>query len=227
MDSIQQARELAKQKYEKYLKEKKEKEDAELAKLAELEAQLIAEEEAKKKVLDAENEAKTLKFTEETELIDVFFIELDETINELKKSDDIFLILQMIQTRIMSVIELLREHNRLPEIKDSLNVLYKILDKSHEDKNKKKDTTYVSQVSNIVKNIFELCEVDIEIETMDTSEDDEFARKLQEEMYTMNFYQDDIIGNLGATGGGVAGGGATGAAGDGTKNNSNNNNIEI
>jgi len=216
MDSIQQARELAKQKYEKYLKEKKEKEDAELAKLAELEAQLIAEEEAKKKVLDAENEAKTLKFTEETELIDVFFIELDETINELKKSDDIFLILQMIQTRIMSVIELIREHNRLPEIKDSLNILYKILDKSHEDKNKKKDTTYVSQVSNIVKNIFELCEVDIEIETMDTSEDDEFARKLQEEMYTMNFYQDDIIGNLGATG----------AAGGGTNKNSNNN-IEI
>jgi hypothetical protein len=219
MDSLKEARELAKQKYEKYLQEKKEKEDAELAKLAELEAQLIAEEEAKKKALDAENEAKTLKFTVETELIDVFFIELDETINELTKSDDIFLILQMIQTRIISVIELLREHNRLPEIKDSLNVLYKILDKSHEDKNKKKDTTYVSQVSNIVKNIFELCEVDVEIETMDTSEDDEFARKLQEEMYTMNFYQDDSIGNLGATGAT----GATGAAAGG----SNKNNIEI
>ena len=197
MDSLKQARELAKQKYEKYLQEKKEKEDAELAKLAELEAQLIAEEEAKKKALDAENEAKTLKFTEETELIDVFFIELDETINELKKSNEIFLILQMIQTRIMSVIELLREHNRLPEIQDRVLIFVDILNKSHEDKNKKKDTTYVTQVSNIVKNIFELCEVDVEIETMDTSEDDEFARKLQEEMYTMNFYQDDIIGNLG------------------------------
>jgi len=219
MDSLKEVREIKKKKHDKYLQEKKEKEDEELAKLAELEAQLIAEEEAKKKALDAENEAKTLKFTVETELIDVFFIELDDTINELTKSDDIFLILQMIQTRIISVIELLREHNRLPEIKDSLNVLYKILDKSHEDKNKKKDTTYVSQVSNIVKNIFELCEVDIEIEPMDTSEDDEFARKLQEEIYTMNFFQDDIIGNLTAT----SATGATGAAGGG----SNNNNIEI
>jgi len=216
MDQLQLARELAKKKHEKYLQEKKEKEDAELAKLAELEAKLNAEAEVEKKALDSENEAKTLKFTEETELIDVFFIELDETINELKKSDDIFLILQMIQTRIMSVIELLREHNRLPEIQDRVLIFVDILNKSHEDKNKKKDTTYVSQVSNIVKNIFELCEVDVEIETMDTSEDDEFARKLQEEMYTMNFYQDDIIGNLGATG----------AAGGGTNKNSNNN-IEI
>jgi len=216
MDSLKQVRELAKKKHDKYLQEKKEKEDAELAKLAELEAQLIAEEEAKKKALDAENEAKTLKFTEETELIDVFFIELDETINELKKSNDIFLILQMIQTRIMSVIELLREHNRLSEIQDRVLIFVDILNKSHEDKNKKKDTTYVSQVSNIVKNIFELCEVDVEIEAMDISEDDEFARKLQEEMYTMNFYQDDIIGILGAAG-------ATGAAGGG----SNKNNIEI
>jgi len=219
MDQLQLARELAKKKHEKYLQEKKEKEDAELAKLAELEAKLNAEAEVEKKALDSENEAKTLKFTEETELIDVFFIELDETINELKKSDDIFLILQMIQTRIMSVIELLREHNRLPEIQDRVLIFVDILNKSHEDKNKKKDTTYVSQVSNIVKNIFELCEVDVEIETMDTSEDDEFARKLQEEMYTMNFYQDDIIGNLGATGATSATGSAAGG--------SNKNNIEI
>jgi len=226
MDSLKLAREQAKKKHEKYLQEKKEKEDAELAKLAELEAQLMAEAEAEKKALDSENEAKTLKFTEETENIDVFFIELDETINELKKSNDIFLILQMIQTRIMSVIELLREHNRLPEIQDRVLIFVDILNKSHEDKNKTKDSTYVSQVSNIVKNIFELCEVDVEIEAMDTSEDDEFARKLQEEMYSMNFYQDDIIGNLAAGG---AGGAlpAPPAASGGTNKNSNKNNIEI
>jgi hypothetical protein len=229
MDELNTYREIAKQKYEKFRLEKEAKEAADNAKMKEAQDELYAAMAAEQALLDAENAAKDLKFTQEMEEVDVFFIELDESINELKSSDDIFLILQIIQTRIQSIIELVREHERLSEIQDRVLVFVDIMNKSHEDSSKKKDSTYVSQVSSIVKSIFELCEVDVEIEAMDTSEDDEFARKLQEEMYSMNFYDNNPIGATGATGhnGSENGGGGGNGLGNSGRNDGRRNDIEI
>ena len=58
-------------------------------------------EEAVKSFEESEKVAKELKIIQETEDINTFFIEIDTAINELKTSDDIFLILQIIQTRII------------------------------------------------------------------------------------------------------------------------------
>jgi len=203
MDELKKFREEAKNKYEKF---RQEKEAAEAAKIAEeiaKQAEIDEAIEAQRLIQASEDAAKSLKFSEESENIDVFFIELDESINELKASNDIFLVLQMIHTRIQSVIEIVREHNRLPEIQDRVLVFIEIMNKTHADSSKKKDPTYVSQVSNIVKSIFELCEVDVKIEGMDTSEDDEIARKLQEQMYTMNFFENEIVEDDNLFGGNV------------------------
>jgi hypothetical protein len=172
-------------------------------------------EEAVKAFEESEKVANELKITQESDAINSFFIEIDTAINELKTSDDIFLILQIIQTRIISIIELLREHNRLSEIQDKVLIFVEIMNNLHA--NKTKDITYVSQVNTIVKNIFELCEVEIEIELMDTSEDDDFAMKLQAEMYNMNINENNIggaedVGPIGINNNGfvVGGGGETG-----------------
>jgi hypothetical protein len=172
-------------------------------------------EEAVKAFEESEKVAKELKITQETEAINTFFIEIDTAINEIKTSNDIFLILQIIQTRIISIIELLREHNRLNEIQDKVLIFVEIMNNLHS--NKTKDITYVSQVNTIVKNIFELCEVEIEIELMDTSDDDDFAMKLQAQIYNENINENNIGNNeeggpIGINNNGflVGGGGGTG-----------------
>jgi len=169
MDELKELRKLAKEKHDKYINEKNAEETA-IASVKALE--------------DSEKAAKELKFNDENESIGSFLLELDTSINDLINSNDIFLILQIIQSKIESIIKLIKEHDRLSEIQDRILIFIEILNKSHQDK--KNNTKYVSQVSKIVKYIFELCEVDVEIEEMDTSNDDNFALKLQEQMYNLN-----------------------------------------
>lgn len=154
-------REKAKLKYEQYKLEK----DTEMAKQ------------------DAERVSKELKITEETDANNLLIQELNEYISELNGSTDIFLIIKNIREKLVKGIELIKKYGCLHKIQDCILVFVHTINKSHE--HKKNDIEYVSQLGIIIKDIFEICQIDIEIEQMDTSKDDEIAQKLQEEMYNI------------------------------------------
>jgi hypothetical protein len=154
-------REKARIKYEKYKLEK----DAEQAKIYQ------------------ENATKELKLVEEVETDNLLLQELQQYITDLNGTTDIFSVLQLIQEKLTIGIKLIIDHGRLPEIQDCILIFVHAINKSHEYK--KNDIAYVTQVGIIIKDIFEMCQIDIEIEQMDTSKDNEIAQKLQEEMYNL------------------------------------------
>ena len=110
-------------------------------------------------------------------------IDLDVSITNLETTNDIELDLQMIRSSIESFIGVLKNNDRLNELQTKITILVEILNKLHASKTK--SSSYVGTIQKIVQEIFTICEVDIPIEPMDTSEDDEYARKLQEEFYNL------------------------------------------
>lgn len=157
MDYLTEYRRLAKEKHQQYLNEKQAIED--------------------KKIADE------LKIKEEQESIELFFTDLDVSITNLETTNDIELDLQMIRSSIESFIGVLKNNDRLNELQTKITILVEILNKLHASKTK--SSSYVGTIQKIVQEIFTICEVDIPIEPMDTSEDDEYARKLQEEFYNL------------------------------------------
>jgi len=157
MNSIDEYRKLAKERHQKYVNEKQAIED--------------------KKIVDE------LKIKEEQESIELFFTNLDVSITNLETTTDIELDLQMIQSHIDSFISVLKNNDRLTELQTKITILVEILNKLHASKTK--SSSYVATIQKIVQEIFAMCEVDIPIEPMDTSDDDEYARKLQEDYYNL------------------------------------------
>jgi len=155
MTSSYDYKEIAKMKYEKYLNEKKEEEN--------------------KRLID-----EIIK-NEEIESINDFYIDLGVSIDELNPKLDLIEQLKLIESKIESIIELIKKYDRFSELQNKIPTLVDILNKTSE-LNKKK-LNYINNVGNIIKDIFKLCEVDIEIELMDTSKDDEYAKKIQENEY--------------------------------------------
>ena len=164
MNSIDEYRKLAKERHQKYVNEKQAIQD--------------------KKIADE------LKIKEEQESIELFFTDLNVSITNLETTSDIELDLQMIQSSIESFIGTLKSNNRLNELQTKITILVEILNKLHASKTK--SSSYVGTIQKIVQQIFAICEVDIPIEPMDTSEDDEYARKLQEDYYNLPPSDDEM-----------------------------------
>ena len=123
-----------------------------------------------------------MKNQDEILLIDSFLSELEVSIISIENTDDIFLSLQMIQIQIDSMIVLVKKHNKFKDIQDLVIIFVDIMNKVFENK-KHKSPKYIQDIQKIVKEIITLTEVDIEIEMMDTSKDDIFAKELQESFY--------------------------------------------
>jgi hypothetical protein len=166
MDPLAEYRKIAKAKYEK----------------------LKAEEDAKKLKLEEEDNARKLEETkkelileDELSTIQVFTKEFEEYITALHTTNDVSLILQMISSQMESIIELIKKHDKLKDIQTKIMELVEVLNDIHKNK---KHLSYVQEIDKIVKNIFKTAEIeDIEVQMMDTDEDEEFAKKLQEELY--------------------------------------------
>jgi hypothetical protein len=165
MDYLTEYRRLAKEKHQQYLNEKHQ--------------QYLNE----KQAIEDKKIADEIKIKEEQESIELFFVDLDVSITNLETTNDIELDLQMIRSSIESFIGVLKNNNRLNELQTKITILVEILNKLHASKTK--SSSYVGTIQKIVQEIFTICEVDIPIEPMDTSEDDEYARKLQEEFYNL------------------------------------------
>ncbi len=90
--------------------------------------------------------------------------------------DNILLSLINIESIIHNNINFIKEQNKLITIQDNVLDLVNILNKLNENGNK--DLTLIHNISNIMNQIFSLLEIHIDIESMDTSQDEKMAKEM-------------------------------------------------
>ena len=166
MDLLAEYKKIAKAKYEKIKAEENAK-------------KLKEEEEENDRKL--EETKKELELQDELITIQIFNKEFDDYLSSLSTTNDVSLILQMISCQMESIIELIKKHDKLKDIQTKIMELVEVLNDIHKNK---KHLSYVQEIDKIVKNIFKTAEIeDIEVQMMDTEDDEEFAKKIQEELY--------------------------------------------
>ena len=154
MSSISEYRESARMKYEKHIKQKEEEESYKLA--------------------------EEMKLNEENDDVLSFLTSIDSSLIELESNDTIEL-LKMMESQIETIIDLVKKHNKLSILQEKMSSLVEVLNKMHEKHKNNLDN--VKMISLIIKDIFKLTEVDIPIEVMDVSDDENVARQIQENEY--------------------------------------------
>lgn len=193
-----ETRALLRERHAKHLAEQSEKAAAEAAKAAEAEAAKAAK-----------IEAERLAAIDENTQIDLFFAGLSETFSTLSQELDLELSLEMIACGIDSIIELIKLHNRMDELKMIVEGLVEVLTKMHE--NVTKTATQVRKIKEIVQHIFTMCEKEIEIQDMDTSADEKIAKDFQANEWG-DHGEHPFHDGAAIAGGGVGGGGGGGQA---------------
>ena len=174
MDLLAEYKKIAKAKYEKIKAEENAK-------------KLKEEEEENDRKL--EETKKELELQDELITIQIFNKEFDDYLSSLSSTNDVSLILQMISSQMESIIELIKKHDKLKDIQTKIMELVEVLNDIHKNK---KHLSYVQEIDKIVKNIFKTAEIeDIEVQMMDTDNDEEYAKKIQEELYN-NLTDNDV-----------------------------------
>jgi len=167
MDPFTDYRKLAQLKHQKY-KEELERKEREALEMIENEV--------------AEKLAEEMKIQDEINHVNNFILQLDNSIISLQESDDIFLSLELIKTQLDSMIDLIKINNKLKEVQELIITFVHTMNKISENK-KNKSPKYVNNLQKIIKEIIVLSEVDIDIEMMDTTDDEKFAKELQDKLY--------------------------------------------
>lgn len=181
-NSLLNYREIAKARYEKEMSKKKLDEEERNR----IEAELIAKDlELKEK---EENERKVIELQNESEIehIEYVLIDIESYIKSIENTNDIFYILHMIESQIESIIQLITKHDKISELHSVCTELVTQLNKYHE--NKKTDSKIVKDTHDLINGLFKLCGINVDIELMDTENDLEFAKKMQEEIYKTDIY---------------------------------------
>ena len=129
---------------------------------------------------ESEKFAKQMKLTEENDDVLSFLTSIDSSLIELESNDTIEL-LKIMESQIESIINLVKKHNHLPTLQEKMSSLVEVLNKMHE--RHKNNLDNVKMIALIIKDIFKLTEVDIPIEVMDVSDDENVARQIQENEY--------------------------------------------
>jgi len=154
MSSISEYRENARMKYEKHIKQKEEEESMKFV--------------------------EEMKLTEENDEVLSFLTSIDSSLIELESNDTIEL-LKIMESQIESIIDLVKKHNKLSILQEKISSLVEVLNKMHEKH--KNNLENINTISLIIKDIFKLTEVDIPIEIMDVSDDENVARQIQANEY--------------------------------------------
>jgi len=154
MSSISEYRENARMKYEKHIKQKEEEESMKFV--------------------------EEMKLTEENDEVLSFLTSIDSSLIELESNDTIEL-LKIMESQIESIIDLVKKHNKLSILQEKMSSLVEVLNKMHEKH--KNNLENINTISLIIKDIFKLTEVDIPIEIMDVSDDENVARQIQANEY--------------------------------------------
>ena len=179
MSDLLDYRKVAAEKYRQHLEMKKNEEE-EKNRIA---AEILAEEMRINEEKEIQQRIEELKIKDDTETIDFFMDDLDVSIISLRESTDLFLDLQLMESKLDTMIVLFKEYGRLQDVQEKIVSLVEVLNKIFEER--KKSPGYVDRLNKIVQSIFKVAEVEIPVELMDTTEDEEVARKLQDEMYKL------------------------------------------
>jgi hypothetical protein len=177
LDPLANYRQMAAERHKKYM-EKQKRERDELDRIA---AEKLAEELKEQEIKEQEERLQQIKIKDDMDTIDFFMDDLDISIINIHESEDIFMALRLIESKLETIINIVKEYDRLKDVQNKIISLVEVLNKLFEDK--KKNSKYVSEINNIVKEIFKLSEIDVNIELMDTTEDEKFAKELQEKLY--------------------------------------------
>jgi hypothetical protein len=121
-----------------------------------------------------------MKLTEENDEVLSFLTSIDSSLIELESNDTIEL-LKIMESQIESIIDLVKKHNKLSILQEKISFLVEVLNKMHEKH--KNNLENINTISLIIKDIFKLTEVDIPIEIMDVSDDENVARQIQANEY--------------------------------------------
>ena len=122
-----------------------------------------------------------MKLNEENDDVLSFLTSIDSSLIELEESYDAIELLKMMESQIETIIDLVKKHNKLSILQEKMSSLVEVLNKMHEKHKNNLDN--VRTISLIIKDIFKLTEVDIPIEVMDVSDDENVARQIQENEY--------------------------------------------
>lgn len=111
--------------------------------------------------------------------------EIEENVDNLQmnyNSENILYNLTLIESLIHNNIEFLKTEDKLGELQTIVLNLIDILNMLNENKEDKKDLNVLKNISVLMKNIFELVDLDIKIELMDTSNDENFAKEFNKKL---------------------------------------------
>jgi len=178
MNHLNEYRENARKKYEEYKIQKDRDEREEKERLDRIKRE---EEQRQYEIIIKQNEAISI------------VLEIEENIDSLQFSnDDDYLLTTLIG--IESIIKthniLLKNEDKTKDIQGSIINLINILNMINESKkssNNNKNLENINNIHIIMKSIFELIDMtDINIEVMDTSEDEDYAKKLHDQLNNIN-----------------------------------------
>lgn len=174
-------RDVARKRHEQYLKEKQIKDQEENKRIEE-------ERIAKQKELDRINELKRLeelKKQEELSNIEAIMVFIDNIcdmvfeIHNLNDNADFEIVFNI--NRIYSIIEenldVILKHDKKGELVDKIINLTNNINIIRENK-KNNDTSSIRNIAEAMEKVYEICGLEIKIELMDTSQDEEFAKNL-------------------------------------------------
>lgn len=160
--------------------------------------------EAEQKILDEENKKNDeliQKQTSEMSIISSYLILIDESMNEivLDKSDDNVLY-NLVQIKLF--IENIKSYDMYDEdqkkvMEDKIMLLYQIIDEINVKRVASVDLIdNIKNISIVLKEIFDLVEIPISIIQMDTSNDEDYAKKIELESKKDMLESDAYLANL-------------------------------
>lgn len=174
MDHIEEYRKKARERYETE-RIKKEREQRELEEKQKEEEHKRLEEIQRK--IDEENAKKH-------KVLSVIW-EIEDHMDSLQfnnTSENILYSLSMIESLLQTNITNLKEGNKLNELQNTILNLIDILNMLNENNSDKKDLTVLKGISETMKTIFDLVELNIKIELMDTTNDENFAKEFNKKL---------------------------------------------
>ena len=177
MDFQDRLKEIREKQHAKYEAEriKKEREDKEREEKEKVELEKKLQEVRR---LNDELEAK------KTKAITVLF-EIEENIDNLQEnytSENILYSLSIIESLIQCNIIFIMEQNKLKELQDVVMNLITVLNMLNENNNDKKDLNILKNIYDTMKNIFSIVDLDIQIELMDTTNDENYAKEFNKKL---------------------------------------------
>ncbi len=184
MSQLDEYRKRARLRYENEVM-KREKEEREI------EEKLKEDERLRLEEIKRKNDEETIKNNKALSVL----LEIEEHVDSLQFNnslDNILFELILIESLIQINIEFLKEMDKMNDLQNTIMNLVNILNMIHENNNKNtKDLMILKNISEKIKNIFDLIGLDIKIEIMDTYNDENFAKEFENKLKLIDIKNDE------------------------------------